>query len=175
MTNSLLTAVRPGLAELIEGVRGAVDRHADWQRTAELVAAELRRNLPALDVLTAEEQQGSPDRYQSGVLYVDPAGAFSVVSVVWRPGQITPIHDHVTWCAFGVLQGVEYEELYALRDTHLEKIGENANGAGSVDGFAPPGDIHRVHNSGDQNAISIHIYGTDVSRIESSVRRVYVP
>ena len=42
-----------------------------------------------------------------------------------------------------------------------------------MSGFAPPGDIHRVRNVGDDTAISIHIYGTDVSRIGSSVRRSY--
>lgn len=42
-----------------------------------------------------------------------------------------------------------------------------------VNGFAPPGDIHRVPNTGDEIAISIHIYGTDVTRIGSSVRRYY--
>ncbi len=45
--------------------------------------------------------------------------------------------------------------------------------AGEVSGFAPPGDIHRVHNTSDTTAISIHIYGTDVTRIGSSVRRYY--
>jgi predicted metal-dependent enzyme (double-stranded beta helix superfamily) len=44
---------------------------------------------------------------------------------------------------------------------------------GEVSGFAPPGDIHRVRNSGDGTAISIHVYRTDVSRIGSSVRRYY--
>ena len=33
--------------------------------------------------------------------------------------------------------------------------------------------IHRVRNIGSDTAISIHIYGTDVSRIGSSVRRAY--
>ena len=42
-----------------------------------------------------------------------------------------------------------------------------------MSGFAPPGDIHRVRNVGDRTAISIHVYGTDVSRIGSSVRRYY--
>jgi deazaflavin-dependent oxidoreductase (nitroreductase family) len=31
-----------------------------------------------------------------------------------------------------------------------------------------PADIHRVHNTGDEVAISIHIYGTDITRIGSS-------
>jgi 3-mercaptopropionate dioxygenase len=42
-----------------------------------------------------------------------------------------------------------------------------------VSGFAPPGDIDRVRNAGDGTAISIHVYGTDVSRIGTSARRYY--
>ena len=38
---------------------------------------------------------------------------------------------------------------------------------------APPGDIHRDRNVGDTVAISIHVFGTDVGRIGSSVRRHY--
>jgi predicted metal-dependent enzyme (double-stranded beta helix superfamily) len=39
--------------------------------------------------------------------------------------------------------------------------------------FTPPGDIHRVRNSGDVPAVSLHVYGADLSRLGSSVRRVY--
>lgn len=41
-----------------------------------------------------------------------------------------------------------------------------------VGGFGPPGDIHRVRNTDDTTAISIHIYGTDVTRL-GSARRYY--
>jgi predicted metal-dependent enzyme (double-stranded beta helix superfamily) len=76
---------------------------------------------------------------------------------------------------FGVIQGVEYEELFTIDETRacLIEAGAGASGTGDVSGFAPPGDIHRVRNAGDRTAISIHIYGTDVSRIGSSVRRYY--
>jgi predicted metal-dependent enzyme (double-stranded beta helix superfamily) len=81
----------------------------------------------------------------------------------------------VTWCVFGVIQGVEHEELFTLDEERgwLVEAGTNTNGTGDVSGFAPPGDIHRVRNVGNDTAISIHIYGTDVSRIGSSVRRYY--
>jgi predicted metal-dependent enzyme (double-stranded beta helix superfamily) len=164
---------RDGEAELralVDAVRGAVSRHADWHETADLVATQLRTHLPTPRVLTALQRRGDPDRYRSHVLHVEPDGSFSVVALVWRPGQITPIHDHVTWCVFGVVQGVEHEELY---DADLNPIGESDNHTGDVSGFAPPGDIHRVHNTGRGTAISIHVYGTDVSRIGSSVRRYY--
>jgi predicted metal-dependent enzyme (double-stranded beta helix superfamily) len=81
----------------------------------------------------------------------------------------------VTWCVFGVIQGLEYEELFTLDEKRgcLVRSGSSVNRLGEVSGFAPPGDIHRVRNAGDRTAISIHVYGTDVSRIGSSVRRCY--
>jgi 3-mercaptopropionate dioxygenase len=164
-----------GLDELVAAVRSVVDKHADWQETARLVAGELRSHLPTPDILTAAQQVGDPDEYRSHLLHVEPGGAFSIVGLVWLPGQMTPIHDHVTWCVFGVLQGVEYEELFTLDEENrcLIESGTSSNDTGEVHGFAPPGDIHRVRNAGDETAISLHIYGTDVSRIGSSVRRYY--
>src|SRR5689334_9701128 len=168
----IATEIRPDtqLTELIAGVRSAVDAHASWSETAQLVAAQLRRHLPTPDVLTAEQRRGSPDGYRTHTLHVEPDGAFSIIALVWRPGQMTRIHDHLTWCVFGVIQGIEHEELF---DADLNPIGRSDNHAGDVSGFAPPGDIHRVHNTADTTAISIHIYGTDVTRTGSSVRRYY--
>jgi 3-mercaptopropionate dioxygenase len=158
------------LSRLVASVREAVGEQAGWTATAGLVAEALRRNLPGPDVLTPEQRRGDPDRYRSHTLHVEPDGAFSIVALVWRPGQVTPIHDHLTWCVFGVVQGIEHEELF---DEHGTRLGESANHAGEVSGFAPPGDIHRVRNVGDTTAISIHVYGTDVTRVGSSVRRYY--
>ena len=165
-----LTHPATTLRVLVDGVRTAAAAGTDWSETAQLVAEQLRRNLPSTDVLTDEQRHGSTDGYRSHTLYVEPDGSFSIVALVWRPGQVTRIHDHVTWCVFGVIQGVEHEELF---DADLNLIGESDNHVGDVSGFAPPGDIHRVHNTSGATAISIHIYGTDVTRIESSVRRYY--
>jgi 3-mercaptopropionate dioxygenase len=166
------TQIRPAprLTPLVAGIRTAVERHADWPETAQLVAEQLRRHLPAPDVLSAEQRLGSPDDYQGHPLHVEPDGSFSIVALVWRPGQLTRIHDHTTWCAFVVIQGVEHEELF---DTDLNLIGESDNHVGDASGFAPPGDIHRVHNTADTTAISVHVYGTDVTRVGSSARRYY--
>ena len=160
---------------LIADVRAAVDRHVSWRQTAELVSDALVENLPTPDVFTAEERMGEPDRPSSYLLHVEPDGAFSIIGLVWLPGQETLIHDHVTWCSFAVIQGAEHEELFALGEDggSLVPVGENVNRVGEVSGFAPPGDIHRVRNSGTEVALSIHVYGTDISRIGSSVRRYY--
>ena len=170
MTTTPTRPVTTDLAELIAGVRAAVDTHADWSDTAELVAEQLRLHLPTPDVLTAEQRHGSPDGYRSHALHVEPDGSFSIVGLVWRPGQLTRIHDHTTWCVFGVIQGVEHEDQF---DAELNLVGRSDNHVGDVSGFAPPGDIHRVHNIGDTTAISIHVYGTDVTTSGSSVRRYY--
>ncbi|MGH2712861.1 MAG: cysteine dioxygenase [Thermoleophilaceae bacterium] len=166
------TQTRPveELTELVQGVRTAVAAHANWSDTAQLVAEQLRRHLPSPDVLTAEQRLGSPDGYHSHTLHVESDGSFSVIALVWRPGQVTRIHDHMTWCVFGVIQGVEHEDLF---DADLNLVGRSDNEVGEVNGFAPPGDIHRVHNTTDATAISIHVYGTDVTRTGSSVRRYY--
>ena len=94
------TQIRPAsrLSPLVAGIRTAVESHADWAETAQLVADQLRRHLPTPDVLTAEQRLGSPDGYRGHTLHVEPDGSFSIVALVWRPGQLTRIHDHVTWC-----------------------------------------------------------------------------
>ena len=166
------TQIRPAgrLSPLVAAIRTAVDSHADWAETAQLVADQLRRHLPTPDVLTAEQRAGSPDGYQR------PHAARRARRIVLdrraglAPGQLTRIHDHITWCVFGVIQGVEHEELF---DADLNLVGRSENHVGDVSGFAPPGDIHRVHNTGDETAISIHVYGTDVTRVGSSARRYY--
>jgi predicted metal-dependent enzyme (double-stranded beta helix superfamily) len=82
--------------------------------------------------------------------------------------------DHVTWCVYGVIQGTEYE-LFVLDEEYecLVEAGSSAKRTGDVSGFAPPGDVHRDRNAGDGTGISIHVYGTDVSRIGTSARRYY--
>jgi predicted metal-dependent enzyme (double-stranded beta helix superfamily) len=95
--------------------------------------------------------------------------------MVWRPGQVTPVHDHVSWCVTGVLEGIEYEEIFGLSPEggSLVTVARRQNPPGTVAGFAPPGDIHRVRNSGDGIAVSMHVYGADLARLGSSIRRVY--
>jgi predicted metal-dependent enzyme (double-stranded beta helix superfamily) len=163
-------------AGLAGAIRAEVGRGLDWQRTADGVVRALRANLPDPEhLLSAELRRGDPACYQSHLLYVEPGGSFSVSAMVWLPGQQTPIHDHVAWCVTAVLRGCEYEEIFALADggRALKVAARNVNQTGTVSGFAPPGDIHRVRNTGDDVAISMHVYGADISRLGNSIRREY--
>jgi predicted metal-dependent enzyme (double-stranded beta helix superfamily) len=163
-------AARPALADLVVAVRQAIDARADWAHTAQLVAGQLRAHLPDAGILTPDERLGDPDRTAGHVLHAEPDGTFSILGLVWRPGQTTRIHDHITWCVVGVLAGTEHEELF---DEALNLTGERDNRPGEVSGFAPPGDIHRIRNHSSETAVSLHIYGTDITRVGSSARRYY--
>jgi 3-mercaptopropionate dioxygenase len=163
-------------ASLARAVRTEVRRGLDWPQTAECVAGALREHLPDPAVILPEPlRRGDPAGYQSHLLYAEPDGSFSIAAMVWLPGQETVIHDHVAWCVTAVLQGREHEEIFALADggRALELVACRTNGTGSVSGFAPPGDIHRVRNTGDRVAISMHVYGADISRLGNSIRREY--
>jgi 3-mercaptopropionate dioxygenase len=174
MQTSQLLEADHRLGNLIGSVRSVTGRQLGWAQTAELVAERLRRHLPGPEVLTAGQRDGDRLGYACHLLHSEGDGSFSIVAMIWLPGQATTIHDHVTWCVSGVIQGTEHEQRYLLRgDGHLEPAGAAMNVAGDVSGLAPPGDIHRVRNSGAQTAISLHVYGTDVSRLGSSIRRVY--
>ena len=161
---------------LVRAIRAEVRRGLDWQQTADGMVGVLRGNLPdPAAILPSSLRRGDPTCYQSHLLYAEQDGSFSVSAMVWLPGQQTVIHDHVAWCVTGVLQGREYEEIFALTDDGraLELAARNINPAGTVSGFAPPGDIHRVRNTGGDVAISMHVYGADISRLGNSIRREY--
>jgi predicted metal-dependent enzyme (double-stranded beta helix superfamily) len=169
-----VTGTCPG--GLVRAIRAEVRRGLGWQDTADRVAAALRAGLPdPAGVLPASLRRGDPAGYRSHLLYAEPDGSFSISAMVWMPRQQTVIHDHVAWCVTGVLQGREYEEIFALADDGraLRLAARNVNPAGSVSGFAPPGDIHRVRNTGETVAISMHVYGADISRLGNSIRREY--
>jgi 3-mercaptopropionate dioxygenase len=161
---------------LVRAIRAEVRLGLGWQKTADRVARALRSNLPdPADLLPAPLRDGDPAGYQSHLLHAEPDGSFSIAAMVWLPGQETVIHDHVAWCVTAVLEGREYEEIFALADggRALALAARNVNRPGSVSGFAPPGDIHRVRNTGDDVAVSMHVYGADISRLGNSIRREY--
>ncbi|MGC0327346.1 putative metal-dependent enzyme (double-stranded beta helix superfamily) [Streptomyces sp. SAI-170] len=166
------------LETLLAGIRQDVARGLPPDLTAHLVGERLAPHLGAPDLLTDEQQVSDPTRYRQHLLHAEHDGSFSVVALVWLPGQGTSVHDHVSWCTTGVHQGQERERRYRLLpaadgSARLVATADALNQQGEFCGFAPPGDIHRVWNAGPSTAISLHVYGADISRLGSSVRRVY--
>nr|WP_240660341.1 cysteine dioxygenase family protein [Streptomyces sp. WAC 01529] len=156
-----------------ETVRSSFTAAQRVARTSE----RLRPFLAAPGLLAAHQREGRADGYRQHLLHAEPGGLFSVVALVWLPGQETPVHDHVSWCVTGVYEGREVEERYRIASTgpgeRLVATERLVNSVGDVNGFVPPGDIHVVRNPGPGPAISLHVYGADISRLGTSVRRIY--
>jgi predicted metal-dependent enzyme (double-stranded beta helix superfamily) len=157
---SLLDRLRPLIA----------DRHGAAS-TVERITANLLTQPPTLNILTAEQRSGASGRLAGRIVHAEDG--FSLVALVIGPGQRTSIHDHLTWCVVTVLSGTEDETVYLDRGDHLIKAGHSTNTTGSVTPLTPPGDIHRVCNSGGVAAVSLHVYGVDLRLTASSVRRIY--
>lgn len=64
----------PGLAELVSAVRAVVTRHADWHRTADLVAAVLRRHLPSPDCSPPTSGSATPSATAAICSTASPTG-----------------------------------------------------------------------------------------------------
>jgi 3-mercaptopropionate dioxygenase len=126
--------------------------------------------------LAPEHQRPGTDSYRQHLLHVSDRRDLSVVALVWRPGQRTPIHDHVSWCVVGVYRGVEQETRYQLVQRHgrdyLHAVETIDAHPGHVEALIPPAEnIHCVEAGGRGLTISIHVYGADIERLGSSVYR----
>jgi predicted metal-dependent enzyme (double-stranded beta helix superfamily) len=161
----------------VDAVRGVLSERRRPAATAALVAGCIRPVLRERELLLPEHELGSADQYTQHVLHVEPDGSFSIVALVWLPGQSTPVHDHVSWCTVGVYRGEETEIQYRMvgqgESRRLAVSDRFVNECGSASGIAPPGDIHQVINTGTGTSISIHVYGADIGRLGSSIRRTY--
>ncbi|MCP2257752.1 putative metal-dependent enzyme of the double-stranded beta helix superfamily [Streptoalloteichus tenebrarius] len=143
---------------------------------AEQAARRLEKLLRSGDVLDARHMEPDPEAYRQHLVHVDPEGRFSVVSLVWLPGQETPVHSHVCWCVVGVLTGQEEEIRYHFDadERVLVETGTERNAPGEVCWLVPPEeDIHKVRNCGDTLAVSIHVYGANIAELGTSINRVY--
>ena len=172
------TAGTSGLRILTRALDDVVESHTDARVVAPRVGTLLRGVLNDLSLLEPRHQEPAPDRYRQHVVHVHPAGKYSIVALVWKPGQATPIHDHCCWCVVGVWQGIERESEYRLgrdrRGLHLAERRSRVAGPGDVAVLVPPEeDIHRVENAGLGLAISIHVYGDDISVRGTSINRTF--
>jgi predicted metal-dependent enzyme (double-stranded beta helix superfamily) len=159
--------MHPAFAEFVRDAEATID-------DPDAIATRLQPLLGQDGWLARRHQAPGADRYRQHLLHVSPCRRLSIVALVWRPGQVTPIHDHVSWCVVGVYRGRELETRYRLVDGALERTSTIEAGPGHVEALIPPAEnIHTVQAGGDELTISIHVYGADIERLGSSVYRIY--
>ena len=170
----MTTTLAPtALDALVDALDGAVDPRRPARPTADAAASALAPFLGRPGLLGPHQRVGDPAGYRQHLLHVPDSGAYSLVALVWLPGQTTPVHDHITWCVVGVHQGEEHEIRYRVVSEQLVEIGRAVSRRGAVDALVPPGDIHRVTNEGAGTAISLHVYGADLRQRGTSIQRRY--
>ena len=163
----------PQLQRLAHRIRAAAELPIDAM--AGEVKAALREATAEAGWLPPERRRANHERYARHLLYGDPAGRFSILSLVWDHGQESPIHGHHTWCAVGVYDGVLTEIRFredAAGRAPVE-IGSERRAAGSLSFDPPLASIHRIANRSGAVAISLHVYGVPADRIATGVNRIY--
>lgn len=145
----------------------------EGRRAAEIATA-LQPYLGHRHLLGPAHLQWSDDHYRTNVVHVGAGGAYSIVALVWRPGQRTPIHSHRSWCVVGVHQGRELERTFRRRAGRLVEQGRQRLDAGAVTWLAAgDDDIHDVTNVARGTTVSIHVYGLDYRATGSSILDLY--
>jgi predicted metal-dependent enzyme (double-stranded beta helix superfamily) len=134
------------------------------------LALEPYLGLP--DLLNDTACQCSAERYVRHLLH---AGTdYTILALVWRPRQMSPVHAHQTWCVFGIHRGWMVETLFSPGAQGVEPRGCGQRQAGDVSHApADPNAVHRLANLGTETAISIHVYGAPYDRLGDQVNRIW--
>ena len=123
--------------------------------------------------LEPQHYRSSTAGYTRNLVYDAPDESLSLYSIVWLPGQWTPVHDHGSWGVVGVIEGVLEERSYvrlspdrgADDEIDLARGGTVLLRHGAVTSFVPnPDHIHVTGVPADRpRAVSLHLYGKTMS------------
>jgi len=164
-----ITATTP----LDDFIAKSVARSRDHSAPADCVLALAPLMLDLLgnakEFMQPQHFRSDPSGYTRNLIYAAPDKSLSLYSLVWLPGQWTPIHDHGSWGVVGVVEGVLEERSYVRlsldreddHDIDLVRGGVVLLGKGAVTTFVPNPD--HIHVTGvpveRPRAVSLHLYG----------------
>jgi len=123
--------------------------------------------------LEPQHYRSSTAGYTRNLVYDAPDESLSLYSIVWFPGQWTPVHDHGSWGVVGVIEGVLEERSYvrlspdrgADDEIDLARGGTVLLRHGAVTSFVPnPDHIHVTGVPTERSrVVSLHLYGKTMS------------
>lgn len=108
--------------------------------------------------------------YARRPIHVDPAGRYSLLAMVWAPGQGTALHDHgglwVVECPYhGQVQVTNYEFLGESEGLSKFRVqGARLTGRGEFDFRVPPQEHHVVENTSGKVAVTLHVFSGVLER-----------
>ncbi len=110
------------------------------------------------------------DHYARRLLHRDEERGYSIIAMTWGAQQGTSLHDHAgMWCVESVWQGsievLQFELVERQSDGlfRFEKRGSMQAGIGSAGCLIPPHEYHVIRNPSVEPAVSVHIYGGDMT------------
>lgn len=123
-----------------------------------------------VDLLDPEFMQPAPDCYARRLLHRDPGGQYSVVAMVWGPGQGTALHDHAgEWCVECVYRGRIEVTSYDIQGDESDEVVEFERkktvyaGRGEAGALIPPFDYHTIANAQETPSVTVHVYGHELT------------
>ena len=140
-----------------------VATHTDRERL-QAIYSLVRLLLTDSEWLQYKVQIPDPERGWSLImLYDEPDFALTVQTVVWLPGQTSPLHNHATWGVVALVIGQEKNTFWQRTLTHdypqqMASVGElilNSEDTISLMSNA----IHCVEVLGDEPTITFNLYG----------------
>lgn len=155
----------------LDAMLGAIDEAAATPLAGRetRVAAAIAAHVADPMLLAGIDCPCDPARYRRHLLHEGRGHA--VVALVWRSGQMSPVHAHKAWCALGIHQGILTEHFYdpaSLRPTAVQlRIPGDVSHGPACDHM-----IHRLANGCAETAISIHVYGTAFERMAEHLNLV---
>lgn len=117
------------------------------------------------DFLDARFLEPAPDRYARRLVHEDPRGRYTVMAMVWGPGQGTPLHDHAgMWCVECVYRGRIEVVSYSLQSEEGDVLAFAPEstvyaGIGEAGKLIPPFDYHTIANVESVPSVTLHVYG----------------
>ncbi len=166
------------MAATFEGQRELIQRldQATRTRSVEATTSGVQKTLEELIGsgvirLPADLREHSEDRYARRLLYRSDELGYTVIAMIWGPGQGVPLHDHDgTWCVEGVLEGEIVVTPYELleqreNDWHFRPSDTIYSHVGSAGSLIPPFEYHTIVNARTSGpAITIHVYGRELQQ-----------
>lgn len=162
------------LDDFLKDTKAAVSKSIEPADSVEAVAPLMHRLLMEdQSFLKPTHFRSEPDHYARNAVFMDEESGLSLYTLVWLPGQWTPVHDHGTWGVVGIVQGVLEERNFirmdnnSKTDTDIElcRGGPILLSEGTVTTFVPnPDHIHRTGvPSNRETTVSLHLYGREMN------------
>ena len=124
------------------------------------VAPMVRRLLTSSYWLQFDYSEPDPQKgWSVDMVYDETDFPLTVQMVAWKPGTVSPVHNHATWGIVAFIDGTEKNVFWREKESGgVERIGEQTFEAGDIVTFEPEA-IHHIEAMGEDTVVSFNIYG----------------